>query len=205
MKVKEIMREITPQFIFEATLDYILKNDGTEDYVDVIAYSPSQQALKNFKENIKDRIVLIERDIQKVDLEWVQEEREVEIEDFKKELINFRNQLEPHFSASTACPGTVWNVVSSGHCAVVALLTQNKFGGELVSTKINGHSNWFNRIDGYDVDLTGDQFGFDEVQIKPQGTLYNDVKIRTIDEVNEETFERAELLAEKAGIKYKRI
>jgi hypothetical protein len=113
-------------------------------------------------------------------------------------LIEFRKMLDPIFSPDTAVPGSKTDPPSSGHCAAVALVTQACFGGQLVSAMVKGQSHWFNRIDGVDVDLTGDQFGRPPVQM---GTdLYPKTRVREKHEVRRETMVRAFKLAAKAGI-----
>ena len=109
-----------------------------------------------------------------------------------------RKALEAVFSPDTAVPGSKTNPPSSGHCAAVALIVQALFGGQLVSTRLEGQSHWFNRIDDVDVDLTGDQFGYPPVQVGPN--IYPETRVRTEDEVRMETFIRAFRLAGKAGI-----
>lgn len=133
-------------------------------------------------------------------------------------LESFRNLLV--FSRDTAQPSTVAAVSymqaakSLGHCAAVAILVQRHFGGELVSTKVRGQSHWFNRIEGFDVDLTIDQFEpkkglFAAARLSktppiimdyaPAGKLWDETRIRTIAEVDEETMARANLLALRSG------
>lgn len=73
------------------------------------------------------------------------------------------------------------------------------FGGELVSSNVKGYSHWFNRIDGYDIDLTGDQFGMPAVQMREAETLHSHSRIRTLSDVNTETWERTLLLSERLG------
>jgi hypothetical protein len=69
---------------------------------------------------------------------------------------------------------------------------------------VHGHSHWMNRLDHagdkIDVDLTGDQFGLDPVQIGPPDTLYPGLRLRTESELTVETLERARLLARRAGL-----
>jgi hypothetical protein len=69
-----------------------------------------------------------------------------------------------------------------------------------MSTKLGGVSHWFNRVGGYDVDLTGDQFGFPTVQLAPAERLYSGARPRAFGELNAETLLRAQRLAERAGL-----
>lgn len=85
-----------------------------------------------------------------------------------------------------------------GHCAAVAFNVHDLFGGKYFSVMINGQSHWFNQCLGWDIDLAGDQFGFNEVQVVDPGILYNEQKYqrreRKPEELNEETKQRARLL-----------
>ena len=111
-------------------------------------------------------------------------------------LFFLRKKFEKIFSPETSSIKN-HSIPSSGHCAVVALFLHKKFGGQLISTKINNTSNWFNRINGYDIDLTGDQFGFSKIRIKKENKLYHNIRIRFMDEINEETKKRFELFKGK--------
>jgi hypothetical protein len=63
-----------------------------------------------------------------------------------------------------------------------------------------GGSHWFNRIDGWDIDLTGDQFGRAPVQAAPAGTLYHETRVRHAIDLRPETIARADLLASRSGL-----
>jgi len=115
------------------------------------------------------------------------------------DLWDTRKKLEKAFSKETAFPGTTSEIPSAGHCAAVAYLVWSMFGGQMVSTKVNGESHWFNRIGAWDVDLTGDQFGRAALQVGDNGTLYPETKLRNYDELKQETTDRARTLARKAG------
>lgn len=116
------------------------------------------------------------------------------------EIYALRMTLESAFSSDTAVPGTMSSIPSAGHCAAVAILVQSMLGGEFVSTTFHGDSHWFNRIDGCDIDITGDQFGRHSVEIVPQGTLYPNTRVRNASELTQETHERAYRLALRANI-----
>ncbi|WP_420127268.1 YunG family protein [Longimicrobium sp.] len=122
-------------------------------------------------------------------------------------LTEFRRTLEPAFGPDTAVSGSAPSPPSTGHCAVVAALTYLREGGELVSTRVEGESHWFNRFPGgvraggdLDVDLTADQFGGPPVRSGPSGTLYAQTRTRGWAELNAETLQRAERLAARAGL-----
>ena len=121
---------------------------------------------------------------------------------YRERLLSARSRLAAAFSADTAAPGTARGTGSAGHCAVVALLVRASFGGELVAVTIGRSSHWFNRIviDGrcFDVDLTGDQFGFEPVRMRVAGGLFGATRLRVTTEVREETFARAIRLAARS-------
>jgi hypothetical protein len=77
-------------------------------------------------------------------------------------------------------------------------------GGSLVSANVHGISHWFNRVriddQLLDLDLTGDQFGYPAVQIKPAEELYPHTRERSPSELNDETLRRAILLARRASL-----
>jgi hypothetical protein len=123
------------------------------------------------------------------------------------ELERLRKVLEVAFSPETAAPGTPTGggPPSRGHCAAVSAIVWGRFGGEIVSAKVQGQSHWFNRlkINGrqVDVDLTGDQFGLPPVRFGEPGTLCPGTRTRLPRELREETLRRAIRLAERAGLK----
>lgn len=113
------------------------------------------------------------------------------------QLEKLRETLEKLFAPETASPGTVSEIPSAGHCAVVALLIRSLFEGELVSAKVNEVSHWYNQIrEGLYVDLTGDQFGFAKVQISDQ-PIYPGTRKRDLSEVSTETHLRYSTLRDK--------
>lgn len=128
------------------------------------------------------------------------------LEELCYELYYLRDALEKEFAEDTAHSQKWGNVRSTGHCAVVALIVQKIYGGDLVSCVMPTGSHWFNRIsDGdelHDVDLTGDQFGLNPVQVAVPDTLYGDTRVRSLEEVSPETFKRANLLANRANLPF---
>lgn len=94
---------------------------------------------------------------------------------------------------------------SHGQCAATAIVIQRLLGGLLVSTTVNGTSHWLNRVpvgaSCYDIDLTGDQFGFAPVQVGSVGGLYPNTRVRLTSEVHEETLGRAQELERNSGFK----
>jgi hypothetical protein len=109
-----------------------------------------------------------------------------------------RRRFESAFAPETAIGKSVGSVPSSGHCAAVATLVFEELGGSLVSAYVSGQSHWFNRIavggNLVDVDLTGDQFGRDAVQVADAGSLYKRCRIRSFDELDSQTRIRAAAL-----------
>ena len=105
-----------------------------------------------------------------------------------------RDVLDKTFAPDTAVAGTTSAVPSAGHCAVAAIVARLMLGGSYVSARVDGASHWFNRIRGFDVDVTGDQFGRPKVQVATAGTLYPDTRERLPSDLNAETCARADLL-----------
>src|SRR5262245_53497385 len=122
----------------------------------------------------------------------------------RTELVELRARLEKSFSPETALNGLQSEVPSAGHCAAAAAIMWKTLGGSLVSTSQKGMIHWFNRIQAddqlLDFDITGDQFGYPVIQIKPAEELYPYTRERSPDELNDETLYRAALLARRAGL-----
>ncbi|MBI3799137.1 MAG: hypothetical protein HY268_19500 [Deltaproteobacteria bacterium] len=126
------------------------------------------------------------------------------MEKLRAELLALRTRLDKRFSLDTALNGVQSDVPSAGHCAAASAIVWKTLGGVLVSTSIKGISHWFNRIQVdsqlLDLDITGDQFGYPAIQIKPADELYPYTHERSPDELNDETLHRAALLARRAGL-----
>ena len=94
------------------------------------------------------------------------------------------------------CKGQ-WNIDNKtlGHCAIVALLINDYFGGDICKIKVNGISHYFNIINDKIIDFTSDQFKVDKID-------YSNYVIKTRDEVlnNEDTNERYQLLKLKVKL-----
>ena len=101
------------------------------------------------------------------------------------------------FSRETAYGG-VWTEGSSqGHCAVAAIIVRYIFGGNLVSTIINGESHWFNQLGNLYIDITADQYGPDKVMIEEH--LYPTlIRERFDNDIKEETMERVRKLIQNS-------
>jgi len=122
-------------------------------------------------------------------------------------ISEFRTMLK--FSPDTAYPGSSMQTPSSGHCAVVSYLVHLEFGFDMVSAMVSHDggqvSHWFNRNKGawlFDVDLTSDQFGKEKVLYSTKEELYPNSKIRKVEDLSEETKQRAKLLAQRSNLGY---
>src|ERR1041384_3491139 len=121
------------------------------------------------------------------------------LEDLREQLAELRSKLDNAFSPDTAMAGSRGIGPSAGHCAAVAAIVFDHLGGDLVSTKVQDESHWFNRFRAgdeiYDADITGDQWGRDAVQTGKEGSLYPHTRVRRSEDLNEETLRRAMKLA----------
>ncbi len=121
------------------------------------------------------------------------------IETVKIGFTAMRERIAPHFNERYAYQGPSPTTKSGGHCAIVAVIVNRISGGTLVSTMINGQSHWWNRFTfkdenetiTIDVDLTGDQFGFPEVNVSMNEDLYPDARVRHYTDIQPETWLRA--------------
>ncbi len=123
--------------------------------------------------------------------------------ELNEELFVIRTRMEKAFSPDTALPGSRGFGPSAGHCAVAATIVHIELGGDLVSAPLESESHWFNRIavggSLFDVDLTGDQFAYPAIRVRPASELYANTRVRSADELNDETIRRATVLARRAG------
>lgn len=117
-----------------------------------------------------------------------------------RSVVKTRRALEEAFAPDTAAGGEVGATPSRGHCAAAAIVLQARVGGEFVSTRVDGVSHWFNRVDGFDIDLTADQFGRRAIEIAKAGELWPDTRVRLESELNGQTRERAALLSRRAKL-----
>lgn len=79
----------------------------------------------------------------------------------------FLNNVRKISSSETSFDSDGWTAENPlwGHCAVVSLLAQELFGGELVQGDLDKYpkykylkSHFWNRIDGSDIDFTSEQY-----------------------------------------------
>jgi hypothetical protein len=120
------------------------------------------------------------------------------------DVYELRKWLEKHFQADTASPNCQYISGSMGHCAAVAWIVRELYGGDFVSADVDRQSHWFNRDEDSeeDIDLTGDQFGKEPVRFDDAGNLWEGTRLRQENEMNEETIKRARLLAHRAGLDF---
>lgn len=74
--------------------------------------------------------------------------------------IELYRELQNAWSAETASPPENWSPgnPAKNHCSVTALIVQDHFGGEILSTKTAGGTHFYNLIGGTRWDLTISQF-----------------------------------------------
>jgi hypothetical protein len=107
----------------------------------------------------------------------------------ENEFIVIRNRLERGFRPSSA-----------GYCAATAIILNVLYGASFYSTYIDGVSHWVSRLDGFDIDLTGDQFGFDKIQIVKAGYLYPNLQKREKYHIRKDTAYKAYDLAVRCNM-----
>jgi hypothetical protein len=133
----------------------------------------------------------------------MQDDAERTLHDF---ITRVRGRLNDAFASDTSYDGT--SITSRGHCAAVAAILARAIGCDVVSAVVNGESHWFNRVtrtDGsgeMDFDITGDQFGLEPVRMGPAGSLFVGTRVRSLNEIDAQTFARAQLLAFRARLQF---
>jgi len=109
------------------------------------------------------------------------------------ELDKLETILNSLYSKETCYPEcrNQWNDDNKtlGHCAIVALIINDYFGGYICKIKVNNISHYFNLIDGEIVDLTSEQLKINDIS-------YANYVIKTREDVlmNEDTKKRYEIL-----------
>lgn len=82
-----------------------------------------------------------------------------------------RHALEEVFACDTAYGDCKPEYPSAGHCFLASMMVQDLLGGCIVTAEVNKIPHYWVRVDGIDVDITGDQFNKPAVQAK-RGPLY---------------------------------
>lgn len=82
-----------------------------------------------------------------------------------------RHALEDVFACDTAYGDCKPDHPSAGHCFLASMMVQDLLGGEIMSGQIGRIPHYWVRVNGIDVDITGDQFDKPKVQAK-KGVLY---------------------------------
>ena len=114
-------------------------------------------------------------------------------------LDRLKEILNTLYSKETCYPECInqWNENNKtlGHCAIVALLLNDYFGGNICKVKVNNISHYFNIIDDKIIDFTSDQFKNDKID-------YSNHVIKTRKEIlkNDDTKRRYELLKLKVKL-----
>lgn len=64
------------------------------------------------------------------------------------------------WSHDTASPTGAWSPANraQNHCSLTALIVQDYFGGQILSTKTSSGTHFYNSLDGVKWDLTSSQF-----------------------------------------------
>ena len=115
------------------------------------------------------------------------------------ELDKLETILNSLYSKETCYPEcrNQWNDDNKtlGHCAIVALIINDYFGGYICKMKVNNISHYFNLIDGEIVDLTSEQFKINDIS-------YANYIIKTREDVlmDEDTKKRYEILKLKVKL-----
>ena len=115
------------------------------------------------------------------------------------ELDKLETILNSLYSKETCYPEcrNQWNDDNKtlGHCAIVALIINDYFGGNICKIKVNNISHYFNLIDGEIVDLTSEQFKINDIS-------YANYIIKTREDVlmDEDTKKRYEILKLKVKL-----
>jgi hypothetical protein len=89
----------------------------------------------------------------------------------KRMLKPLREALDEVFACDTAFGDCHPDRPSAGHCFLASMMVQDMVGGEIVAGEVKNIPHYWVRVNGIDVDITGDQFFFPAVQAK-KGQLY---------------------------------
>ena len=89
----------------------------------------------------------------------------------KRMLKPLREALDEVFACDTAFGDCHPDRPSAGQCFLASMMVQDMVGGEIVAGEVKNIPHYWVRVNGIDVDITGDQFFFPAVQAK-KGQLY---------------------------------
>ena len=84
-----------------------------------------------------------------------------------------REALEDVFACDTAYGDCKPDHPSAGHCFLASMMVQDLLGGEIIAGQVNFIPHYWVRVNGIDVDITGDQFDKPKIQAK-KGELYRE-------------------------------
>ena len=86
--------------------------------------------------------------------------------ELSEELAPIRHAMEQVFDCSTSFGDCSVERPSTGHCFLASMFLQDSFGGEILFGEVKQIPHYWNRIDGLEIDLTGDQFRQPAVQVR---------------------------------------
>ena len=116
-------------------------------------------------------------------------------------LDRLKKILNTLYSKETSYPESrnQWNDKNKtlGHCAIVSLLINDYFGGNICKIKVNNISHYFNIIDNDIIDFTSDQFGNKRID-------YTNYDIKSREEIlkDDDTRRRYEILKLKVKLSF---
>jgi hypothetical protein len=90
------------------------------------------------------------------------------VQETKKQLKDLRSAMDQIWACSTAfgdCKVDI-GLGASGHCMMAAMVIQDLFGGHVMSGTVKEIPHYWNRLGAYEIDLTGDQFGYAPLRVK---------------------------------------
>ena len=87
-------------------------------------------------------------------------------------LSDFREILERCWDSETWETPDRSYIISGGQSQATAVVVNQIYGASIHTTVIRGETHWFNRINQYDIDFTGDQWNMPAFQMNRQGELH---------------------------------
>ena len=92
--------------------------------------------------------------------------------DVKRQLAPLREAMDDVFDCTTAFGDCHPDNPSSGHCMLSAMIIQDLYGGCIRGGVVRKVPHYWNEIDGVQIDLTADQFGYQPIRVS-KGKLYS--------------------------------